>query len=89
MNMSTAKRDLTHLHIHRCELIKVHVTVWVLYMLRPFVAVGLTKGLMLTIKLREARVIFPSLLNGVSELYQASVSLGISLIEPFPMIVIV
>jgi hypothetical protein len=54
----------------------------------PFVAVVLTKGLIFTIKSREAKVDFPSLLNGVSELYQASVSLGISLIEPFPMIVI-
>jgi hypothetical protein len=53
-----------------------------------FVVVALTKGLMFAIKLREVRVDLPSLLNGASELCQASVSLGISLIESFPTIVI-
>jgi hypothetical protein len=54
----------------------------------PFVTVALMRGLMLTIKLREARVGFLLTLNGVSELCQASVSLLISLTESLPTIMI-
>jgi ABC-type multidrug transport system ATPase subunit len=54
----------------------------------PFVTVGLMKGLILTIKLREARVGFLFTLNGVSEVCQSSVSLLISLIESLPTIII-